>query len=259
MSRLTIFLLLIFSSNVLSGQTNKVETEHFKVKYDIEAENYAKASLKVLELAWTIATRNGYNLPDKIKFIVKNTDRSVLYFDRKSLKGITLEYKTMDSFNSPKHGGKNNIYGLCHELGHLCMFNTTTNKNNWMSYNFRESWADFWGNFVIDSVHAELGTDFWPDSYDYLEFSGSEYMAKRIEQNNPKISEFNKAGQFWIELNAIVGFKNMNLIFEQVNHKKVSNPNAMKEFLMVLKSVTNDDMIEDLYNKYSNLLIVRQE
>ncbi|MDP2162461.1 MAG: hypothetical protein Q8K02_18415, partial [Flavobacterium sp.] len=214
MNRLTFFFLLIFGSNLLNGQTHKIETEHFKVKYDIEAEEYAKASLKVLELAWTIAIRNGYNLPDKIKFTIKNTDRSVLYFDRKSLKGITLEYKTMDSFNSPKNGGKNNIYGLCHELGHLIMYNTTTNKNNWMSYNFRESWADFWGNTVIDSIHSELGIDFWPNPYNYLEFSGSEYMKKRIDQNNSKIADFNKSVQFWIDLNSIIGFNKMNQIFE---------------------------------------------
>lgn len=259
MSRLTIFILLIFSSYLISGQTDKIETEHFKVKYDIEAEKYVKASIKVLESAWNIATRNGYKLPDKIRFNVRNTDRSVLYFDRKSLKEITLEYKNIDSFNSPNQGGKNNIYGLCHELGHLCMYNTTTNKNNWMSYNFRESWADFFGNFLIDSVHAELGTDFWPNSYDYLEFSGSEYMAKRIEKNNSKIADFNKAGKFWIELNSIVGFKNMNRIFEQVNELKVSNPDAKEEFLEVLKTVSDKNEIEDLYRQYSDLLIVKQE
>ena len=259
MTKLTTLLILIFSTNLFSGQTNKIETAHFKVKYDIEAEKYVNASLKVLELAWTIANNNDYNIPDKIEFIVKKTDRCVLYFDRKSLKGITLEYDTMDSFNSPKQGGKNNIYGLCHELGHLCMFNTTTNKNNWMSYNFRESWADFWGNFVIDSVYAELGTDFWPNPYNYLEFSGTDYMKKRIEQNNPKILEFNKSGQFWINVNSIIGFDKMSQIFDQVNFKKVSNPDAKNEFLTALKAVSNDKDIESLYNEYSDILILNNK
>ncbi len=256
MYRLKIILLLILISKFLYAQTDKFETEHFKVKYDSEVEEYAKASIKVLEIAWTIAIRNYYSLPDKIKFTIKCSDRDVLYFDRKSLSGITLEYKTMDNFNSPKQGGKNNIYGLCHELGHLCMYNATTNKNNWMSYNFRESWADFWGNFVIDSVYAELGTDFWPNSYDYLEFSGMDYMTKRINQNNSKIADFNNAGEFWIELNSMIGFKNMNQLFEQVNQLKVSNPNAKEEFLGVLKKLTDNKSILDLYNEYSDLLIV---
>lgn len=179
-----------------------------------------------------------------------------LDFDYKSLKEITLEYKIMDSFNSPKQGGKNNIYGLCHELGHLCMYNKTTNKNNWMSYNFRESWADFFGNFVIDSIHSEMGTDFWPNPYNYLEFSGIEYMKKRIDQNNPKILGFNRSGQFWINLNSIIGFDKMSQIFEQVNFKKVSNPDAKQEFLIALKAVSNDKEIESLYNEYSDILIL---
>ena len=256
MNRLLILFFLIYCSYAVNGQSKKTETEHFKVKYDIEAEEYVNASLKVLELAWTIAIRNDYKLPDKIKFSVKKTDRSVLYFDRKSLSEITLEYKTMDAFLSPNQGGKNNIYGLCHELGHLCMYNSTTNKNNWMSYSFRESWADFWGNTIIDSINAELGTDFWPTPYDYLEFSGGEYMTKRIEQNNAKIAEFNKACQFWIDLNTRVGFENMNRIFEKVNQIKVSNPNAKEEFLLVLRAVTDDHKIENFYNQYSGVLIV---
>lgn len=259
MTRLAILIVLIFFSKLTYGQTNKIKTEHFKVKYEMEAEEYVHASLKVLELAWTIATRNGYKLPDNIKFTVKNTDRSVLYFNRKSLKGITLEYKTMDSFNSPRQGGKNNIYGLCHELGHLCMYNATTNKNNWMSYSFRESWADFWGNTVIDSIYFEMGSEFWPKPYNYLEFSGSEYMQKRIDQNHSKLVNFNRSVQFWIELNSIIGFNRMNQLFEQVNEKKVSNPNARHEFLLALKAITDDNTVKDLLDQYSDVLILKNK
>jgi hypothetical protein len=256
MNRLAFFLLLVFSPGWIIAQSAKMETQHFKVNYETEAEKFVVASLKVLESAWNTGSRNGYSLPERITFRVLKTDRNVLYFDRKSLKGITLEYQTMNSFLSPKQGGKNTIYGLCHELGHLCMYNATTNKNNWMSYNFREAWADFWGNFVIDSVHAELGKDFWPEPYDYLNFSGMEYMTRRIEQNNPKIAEFNQAGKFWMDLNSLIGFENMNQLLEQVNVINVSNPDAEEEFLRALKTVANDDRVGDLFTEFANILIL---
>lgn len=93
-----------FYLNLLAENCN-----HFQVKYEAETKIYADASLKVLELSCEIAQRNGYNLPEKLKFSVIKTDRNVLYFDQKKLNGIVLEYKSLDMFLSPKEGGKNKV------------------------------------------------------------------------------------------------------------------------------------------------------
>lgn len=256
MQRLTLLILLFIGTITINGQIKKLETAHFKVTYETETETYALASLKVLDLAWNIADRNGYNLPDRIKFSIIRSNRNVLYFDRKSLKGITLEYCTLNTFASPNEGGKNNIYGLCHELGHLCMYNTATNKNNWMSYNYRESWADFFGNFIIDSVKQELGIDFWPESYNYLKFSGTDYMKSRIDKNDLAIKDFNKACLFWLDLNSKVGFTKMNSFFVEIKEYKVSNPNAKDKFLQVLKNFSKEKDIEAWFNEYADYLIL---
>ena len=57
-------LLFIFYSTI--AQIQKLETEHFKAKFDIEIEDYALAGLMVLEEAWTIATNNGFYLPERL-------------------------------------------------------------------------------------------------------------------------------------------------------------------------------------------------
>lgn len=250
---------LIIVSLTIKSQVQKFDTEHFNVKYELETRQYVDASLKVLEIAWEVATNNGYKLPDKLNFSVIKTDRTVLYFERKKLNGIVLEYNSLDMFLSPNEGGKNNIYGLCHEIGHLSMHRTISNNNKWMSYDFRESWADFFGNIVIDSVYQELGNNFWPVSYNYLDFSGTDFMNKRILEENPKLLKFNIATQFWIELNEKIGFSKMNEFFAQLKKEDVKNPEAKQKFLNVLISYTGDKDIGKWFGDYVDYLILSDE
>jgi hypothetical protein len=222
-----IAVLFVFHQSM--AQVQRMETAHFKAKYDSEVEAYATASLKVLEAAWTIASNNGFYLPEKIKFTMVVSERNALYFNRKSLKEITWEYESLDDFLPPDKSRKNNIYGLCHEIGHLCMHNTNHNRNNWMSYDYRESWADYFGNMLIDSIHTELGIDFWPEPHDYKQYAGMEFFIHRIEKDNPKLLSFNKAGLFWYELGNEIGFSRIFSFFESIESQKVDNPGAKEK------------------------------
>lgn len=60
------------------------------------------------------------------------------------------------SLRSPAHGGRPNVYGLCHELGHVL--------TGWEDD--RHQWAHYVGSLVVDDVVAELGEDAWLDPYD---------------------------------------------------------------------------------------------
>lgn len=256
MQKLLILLILCLVFITANGQIKKIDTEHFQVKYETEAEKYVLASLKVLELARTLAINNGYNLPDKLKFSVIRTDRNVLYFDRKNLKQITWEYTSLTNFLPPTESKKKNIYGLCHEIGHLCMYNTTNNKNNWMSYDYRESWADFFGNFIIDSIHHQLGNDFWPEPHNYTETAGIEFLIHRIEKDNPKLMSFNKSSLYWYDLNSKVGFRNINDFFAEINKQKVNNPNAKEKYVKILTLFIQENDLEEWFNKYAEYLIL---
>lgn len=243
----------------ISGQTKKIETAHFNAKYELEAEEYALASLQILESAWSIAANNGFLLPEKIRFSILRTDRSVLYFNRKNLKEIRLEYSSLTSLLPPDESKKNNIYGLCHEIGHLCMYNTTHNRNNWMSYDYRESWADYFGNFIIDSIYKQFGIDCWPEPHDYRKYSGMEYLIQRIEKNDPKLQSFNKASLFWHELNLAIGFNNLHGFFEEVNIQKVNNPNAKEKYLEVLSGYLQKSELEEWFQQYADYLILNEK
>lgn len=66
MNRLTIFVFLIFSFKLICAQTNRIESEHFNDKYEVETESYVRAVLEywnwhgllLLETAIITPTRN---------------------------------------------------------------------------------------------------------------------------------------------------------------------------------------------------------
>lgn len=125
-----------------------------------------------------------------------------------------------------------------------------------MSYDYRESWADFFGNFLIDSVFQYLGTDFWPEPHDYSESAGMDFFLQRIENDNPKLQSFNKSALFWYELNLKLGFRNIPGFFEEIKKKRVRNPDAKQKFLDVLEEYIGEDDLPTWFNEYADYLIL---
>lgn len=255
MSRYCWVLLVLVSMNSFS-QIKKFETDHFLVKYEAEAETYARASVKILEYTRELAIQYGFDLPHKLQFSVLRSDRNVLYFDYKKLKGITWEYNSMTNFLPPEESRKKNVYGLCHEIGHLCMYRSVPVKNNWMSGDFRESWADFFGNYIIDTVYEHLGAACWPEPHDYKETAGMVFLLSRIAKDDPEWMSFNRASQYWYEMHTRLGFQGFTRFFQELHKQKVRNPNAGEEYLEVLSMFIPEDDLHEWFEPYAEYLIV---
>jgi hypothetical protein len=74
----------------------------------------------------------------------------------------------------PAEGGANNIYGICHEIGHLVFPIDDL-------YYF-EAWADYAAAYrIIPYVWERLGENAWPQPYDYLVNDGPADILQRVE------------------------------------------------------------------------------
>ena len=255
-----LFILLFLLIPIISifGQIKKFENNSFKVKYEKETEKYMLASLNILEFVKNEAIKRGFELKrGKTNFIIKKSNRTALYFDRKSLNGIIWEYKSLDDFLPPEKSGKKNIYGLLHELGHLFMFNLTNNRNNWMTKEHNEAWADLFGNFMVDLLYENKGKGVWPEPHDYLVSAGLNAMKKRIEKNinKPKMKKFETACLYWYELNNKIGFNSFSDLFRLIDKEKVKNPNARGKYLTVLKLYRNNLEWEKWFKEYEKAII----
>jgi hypothetical protein len=128
-----------------------------------------------------------------------------------------------------------------------------------MSYDYRESWADYFGNYIIDSIYLQLGIDFWPEPHDYRKYAGMEYLLNRIKRNNPKLLSFNRASQFWHELSMAIGFDNLNSLFEAIERQKVNNPEAKSKYVEALGRFIEDRELEEWFQQYAEYLIINEE
>ena len=257
MNRLLTLAILLISFNV-QGQTKRLDNKHFHVEYEAETEEYAIASLKVLDFVRDEAVKYGFLLPDKLNFSIIRSNRNTLYIDYKHLKGITWEYNSMTNFLPPSASGKKNVYGLCHELGHLCMYHIINNKNNWVTKEQSESWADFFGNFMTDKLYQEFGDELWIEPHNYTETAGMSSLQQRLQADKEKteLKKFNECCFYWWELNEKIGFENMSQLFKGIKNNNVSNPKAKEKYFNTLISFIDDkDKLQLWYNKYADYLI----
>ena len=256
-----IIFLVTFISFHANAQLMSLKSKDFYIQYEECAADYAKASQKILELVKRNAIDLGFTLPKRIHLKIVQSEKNRLYFDIKNPNSITWEFTSLNDFLSPNKSGYNNIYGLCHEMGHVCMFNITSHKNNWMTRDYREGWADFFGNLMIDSLHMTLGTGFWPDPHNYLEYAGMQYFANRIETDTTiQNASFNYSSSFWYFLSVRMGIENISSFFRSVKSSKVRNPHCETKFLAVLKQYNLDlEFIANVNENLDFLLLMEPE
>jgi len=257
---IAIFLVTAISFHA-NAQLKSLKSEDIYIQYEECAAEYAKASLEILELVKRNAMDMGFAFPGRIHLHMIKSEKNRLYFNKRNPNSITWEFKSLNDFLSPGESGYNNIYGLCHEIGHACMFNITPHKNNWMTRDYREGWADFFGNIMIDSLHKILGPDFWPDPHNYLEYAGMQYFVNRLESDTViQNASFNYSSSFWYNLSLRIGVENISSFFRSVKSSRIRNPHCETKFLAVLKQfITDEDFIADVNKNLNYLLLVDPE
>ena len=230
------FIFIVFSG---VAQTENKTIEHFIIKYDKDVEEYALSSARILNFVWYRLEELGFKPPKKIKFNLVKSDKNMLFIDRdKPI--ITLEYTILD----PSRIGNNIVYGLCHEMGHLCMFHITPNKNNWMTLAYREGWANVFGETMTVLIYEKFGIEAWPNPYNYLARLEASYINVRSEaiETGKNITDRYISDFFWKKLVNEKGMDKIPFFFRQIKSNKVRNPNADRKFRaeLVKLGVTDD-------------------
>ena len=256
--RLTTLILIAMSIMNVHAVTKTITTNEFKVQYEECTENYAKASLKILQVVKSNAIKMGFILPKKIEFHIVKSDKEKLYVSGENANLITWEYKSMNDFLAPQKSGFNNVYGLCHEMGHLCMFNITP-KYNWMTNDYSEGWANYFGSLMVDNVDRILGIKAWPDQHDYRKTTGMQGFLKSLQSDYLKKSPgFVYCSSFWYNLGTRIGKNNVYNFFNTINMCNINTSNSDIVFLNILKTYKLDtDFIEDFKKNKSYLLVVK--
>jgi hypothetical protein len=139
---------------------------------------------------------------------------------------------------APADGGANNIYGICHEIGHL-VFPIADPA-------YFEAWADYAAAYrIIPYVWERLGADAWPQPYDYLVNDGPADLRQRSKDgtgSTDMVGDHYRAVNVLISVDETYGTEAMGQAIRQMK-----KPMKLSDFEEALVSVTKDQAARNLF------------
>ena len=193
-----------------------VKTEHVSVSHDGVPKAYADAIARVAETARTAAIEQfGLNVPDRITIVCEVGKIVRLFNDGSSV--IRLTVVSEKDLKAPATSGVFNLYGICHEIGHLGMYRAIKD-HSFLEGRAKEGWAHYIGSRLVDVVYAKEGPDLWPDRYDYRADGMKRFEAQRAPGGMPDDA---KGAVLWAELLEKSGDKAAARVFAVLKDAKI--------------------------------------
>jgi len=209
---------------------------------------YAKAFLNLTTEARRVyADQFKFNMPDT--FVVRITKdhngQTMLWTDGES--EINLMVTSIANLAPSPQSGVFNIYGICHELGHMAMYRNVNPLG--LPEGVPEGWAHYAGSVVLDEVYKKLGPSLWPAPYNYASVEGLARLEK--QSKNPEKSK-NPDIRAAIAFYAVHQRYGAAKVMEAMNAAMKGRPQGkdlMPRFINALVKVTGDGTARNLIPK----------
>jgi hypothetical protein len=195
-------------TNVAAAASLKLE--HVLIFHPGIAQNYVVAIGEVTARARAAAVEEfGFDMPPIITVYIAivPSEPPKLWTDGASR--IYMRIRSTQDLRQPAESSIFQIYGLCHEIGHMAMYRLIRNARR-TTAEAAEGWAHYLGSRLVDAVHARSGPELWPDRYDYLE-DGTQRLQTQLAATE-RTADVNAAAT-WKELTELVGDRGVAPIF----------------------------------------------
>jgi len=179
----------------------------------------------------------GFDMPEKaaLQVTCRSGETTRLWTDGQDHLFLTIPSR--DKLRRPAVTGVFNLYGMCHELGHMAMYRMLKNRD-WMTMAAAEGWAHYAGSVVVDHVYEAKGPDLWPDPYDYRK-DGTARLRRQLEDKSEPSPVTQGAGQ-WLKLEGIIGRKNLPKLFAAWQAARIDPLKPRGDLLAVLVKLVPD-------------------
>jgi len=231
-----------------------LRTEHVVVVYSGVGEAYPKAIARTVEAARAAAEESGFDMPNVIDVRISADPKASPRLFNDGQDRIVLAVRTERDLRKPAESGVFQIYGLCHEVGHLAMYRVIRD-HSWMTTAAAEGWAHYFGSQVVDQVHARLGKDLWPDAYDYLA-DGASRLEKQLAATRPGPMTLG-AGQ-WKALAGIVGDKGIAPIFAAWGKADIDPTDPVPALQKAMTAANSDKRLAEWLSKSEQLMVFKR-
>ncbi len=160
-----------------------VELPRVTVRYAGFDEAYAVALGRILQEALEVYEAHGFEMPQKASLDAQIDPKGTqLWTDGAS--HIFLHLKSEALLAPASRTGVFNLYGMCHELGHIAMYRSLASLLG-LPQGVAQGWADYAGKVVVTEVASRLGKSIWPEYYDVAEVEGIGRLKRDAAQAKP--------------------------------------------------------------------------
>ncbi len=207
--------ILVLAACFLSAQEST--DNHVVVVNDGVEEAYAEAIEVLVETAWKGYVEDlGMPMPELITVHLSlDPDHELkLYTDGKSC--IFLNLASMDQLKPSPRSGVFNIYGFCHELGHIAQYHRMKTVTG-LHPGVAEAWAHLCGSVVCDYVYGKKGRKLWPMPFDYKKVEGTARIRRALKKRSRARGEGSDFDT------AVKGFWRLYLVLKKKNFFKAAD------------------------------------
>jgi hypothetical protein len=250
---LVVLALLGFIANNVEGA--EIAAPHVRLSYEGIAESQARSIVDTIAEAWEILHEEfGMPLPDVIKVTVSaGKVKTKLSCGGES---IVLELKSSSDLDPPQRSRVFNLYGMCHELGHIAW---TFNMRGLVIFDWdgNEGWAHYIGSVVVDRLYELKGPSLWYVPYDYRA-DGTARLKLNLSQTQP--AAIDRAAGCFLELENIVGRRGIAKLFTplwEVTHTLSSGLAPAIEKVLVTTFAPQAEPLKAWWSRSANLLLSR--
>jgi len=177
--------------------------------------------------------------------VTKNSSaQTSLWNDGESEMFLTVT--SMDKLAPPQQSGTFNIYGICHELGHMAMYRRI--RVIGLPEGIGEGWAYYAGSAVTDEVYKLLGPKLWPVPYDYRK-DGLERLGQQVSDPEAVKDPTTRAAAAFYQAHQRYGAEKLFAAMNQATTDKPYGKDLMPRFVEALVKITDDDSARGLFPK----------
>lgn len=187
----------------------------------------------------------GLSLPETIVLEAKREPQGnlSLWTDGDSCLFLTISSKRQLA-PSPRTGIFN-IYGLCHELGHMVMYRRMKNQVG-LPDGVGEGWAHYGGSVVVDAVADRLGQSIWPEPYDVAAVEGTARLKRQIEGKKwEELDPTGRAAKVFYEMDKRFGRQVLAKAFDLALTARPAGHEFMPIFVAGLREITGNPAAAD--------------
>lgn len=233
-------------------------SDHASVSYEGIDEGQAAAIGRVVETARQAAIdRYGFDLPKTVFVTVSVDPKGGVRLYNDGHDRITLLLRNKQNLRRPEVTGTFHLYGLCHEVGHLAMYRTLTERR-WMSHGAAEGWAHYLGSHLVDAVYNKHGDKGWFEPYDYRA-DGTQRLNKQLQMDGlHRPGSSIEGAAMWQQLVGLIGEKQIHGLLKAWQSTKVDPADPGAALRKTLVDRFPDEKVKAWWNRAEAKLVVKR-